>query len=77
MSNIDKYVQEERQRVKDKKPFNSCHEAYAIMLEEEHELWDEVKKRKEKRNIENMKKELAQIIVCAERFFYFLESNEN
>jgi hypothetical protein len=27
------------------KPFNSCHEGYAVILEETDELWNEVKKK--------------------------------
>lgn len=51
-------------------PFNSSHEGYAIMLEEMDELWDEIKKKKEKRDKENMKKEALQIAAMGLRFAY-------
>ena len=40
-------IQEEIVRAKTKYPknFNSSHEAYAVILEEIDELWDEIKKR--------------------------------
>lgn len=40
---------------------SSIHEAYAVLLEEVDEFWDEVKKKASKRNKKNMKKELVQI----------------
>jgi len=40
-------------------PFKSTHEAYAVILEEVDEFWDEVKKRDP--DLKNMKKELIQI----------------
>lgn len=40
-------------------PFKSTHEAYAVILEEMDEFWDEVKKRNP--DLKNMKKELIQI----------------
>lgn len=45
-------------------PFNSTHEAYAVLKEEFDEFWDEVKKKNPNR--ENMRKELVQIaaMVC-------------
>jgi len=39
--------------------FKSTHEAYAVILEELDEFWDEVKKNKP--DYKNMKKELIQI----------------
>lgn len=40
-------------------PFKSTHEAYAVILEEVDEFWDEVKKKNSDR--ENMRKELIHI----------------
>jgi NTP pyrophosphatase (non-canonical NTP hydrolase) len=40
-------------------PFKSTHEAYAVILEEIDEFWDEVKKKEP--DFKNMKKELIQI----------------
>ena len=44
-------------------PFKSLHEAYAVILEEVDEFWDEVKKKDGIRDKENIKSELIQI--CA------------
>ena len=48
-----------------KSKFNSPHEAYAVLLEEVDEFWDEVKKKPAKRNKQNMLKELSQIAAVA------------
>lgn len=48
------------------KPLNSAHEAYAVILEEVDELWDEVRKRGNRRDRESMRLELVQIgAMCA------------
>ncbi len=54
-------------------PMNSVHEAYAIILEELEEFWQEVRKRKNKRDIRNMRKELIQIAAMAIRTIYDLQ----
>jgi len=41
--------------------FNSAHEAYGVILEELDEFWDEVKKKRNLRNTDNMRKELVQV----------------
>lgn len=48
-------------------PYHSSHEAYAVILEELDEYWDEVKKKGENRNREAMCKELIQIATTAIR----------
>lgn len=48
-------------------PFNSLHEAYAVIIEEVDELWDEVKKKQRFRNSANVKTELRQIAAMALR----------
>ena len=42
-------------------PFNSAHEGYAILLEELDELWDEVKKKPNDRDNDNLRKEATQV----------------
>ncbi len=49
------------------KPMNSAHEAYAVILEELDEFWEEVKKKRELRDNTNMAKELIQIAAMAIR----------
>lgn len=41
-------------------PFNSHHEAFAVILEELDEYWDEVRLKAENRNPEHLQKELIQ-----------------
>ena len=48
-------------------PMHSLHEAYAVILEEVDELWDEVKKRAEQRSSEHVREELTQIAAMAVR----------
>ena len=48
-------------------PMNSAHEAYAVILEEVDELWDEVKKKQSQRNNAAMRSELIQIAAMAVR----------
>lgn len=45
--------------------YNSLHEAYAVILEEVDELWDEVRKQSSARSPEDIRKELVQIATCA------------
>jgi hypothetical protein len=47
--------------------FNSLHEAYAVILEEIDELWENVKMKQENRIPENIRKELIQIAAMAIR----------
>lgn len=49
-------------------PMRSAHEAYAILLEEVDELWDEIKKRPSARDVEAMRSEAIQIGAMALRF---------
>lgn len=47
--------------------FNNLHEAYAVILEEVDELWDETKKKPQVRDYENIKLELIQIAAMCMR----------
>jgi hypothetical protein len=49
-------------------PHNSAHEAYAVLLEEMDELWDEVKKSPKKRDKDAMLEESVQVAAMAVRF---------
>lgn len=48
-------------------PLNSAHEAYAVLLEELDEFWDEVRKRQATRDRAHMRAELVQIAAMAAR----------
>ncbi len=48
-------------------PINSLHEGYAIILEEVDELWEEARKRKEKRSSAQILSELVQIAAMCQR----------
>lgn len=50
------------------KKYNSAHEGYAVILEELDELWEEVKKKQENRDVDLMRKEVGQLAVTAIRF---------
>ena len=45
--------------------YNSHHEAYAVILEELDEYWEEVRKKTADRRPSDMKKELVQVAACA------------
>lgn len=53
--------------------FNSCHEGYAVILEELDELWDEVKKCKH--DAKNLKAEALQVAAMAIKFIISLEND--
>jgi hypothetical protein len=65
---VDDAVEELLQASKDHPSFRSEHEGYAIMLEEVDELWDEVKKRPSKRNVNRLRAEAKQVAATALRF---------
>lgn len=48
--------------------FASPHEGYAVLLEEVHELWDEVRKRPGVRSRADMRREATQVAAMAVRF---------
>lgn len=49
-------------------PFNSAHEAYAVLLEEVDELWEQVKVKQGKRDPRALLEELTQVAAMAARF---------
>ena len=59
---------EELQRAeREHRPYNSVHEAYAVILEELDEFWEFVRMKREKRDTRAMRRELLQIAVTAWR----------
>lgn len=62
---------------RDHKPYNSAHEAYAVILEELEEFWEEVRMKRNKRDKAHMLRELVQIATTAERAAYDLELLED
>jgi len=52
--------------------FNSHHEGYAVILEELDEVWDEIKKKSEIRDLEHMRREMIQVGAMVLRFLYDL-----
>jgi len=65
---IDRIIDEYNYASEVEKPFNSAHEAYAVILEELDELWDEIKLKRENRDRILMEDEAIQIAAMAMRF---------
>lgn len=61
-------AEEMKTAIKKHPPMVSVHEGYAIILEEMDELWEEIKKKPSKRNINCLKEEAIQIGAMAARF---------
>ena len=55
--------------------FNSCHEGFAVLLEEVDELWEEVKKKSSQRDPGKMKEESIQIAAMAVKFALFVNKD--
>lgn len=73
MAILEDVETEFRRRAAEKdEEFRSCHEGYGILLEEVDELWDEIKKKKTKRNSKLMREEAVQIVAIAMRFMHDL-----
>lgn len=49
-------------------PMASYHEGWAILREEDEELWDEIKLKPSERNVEDIRAEAKQIAAMAIRF---------
>ena len=58
----------ERALNKYKRPYASEHEFYAVLKEEVDELWDEIKKKEELRDMAAMRKEAIQCTAVLIRF---------
>jgi glutamyl-tRNA reductase len=57
---------QEMHRSRQKFPFfTNAHEAYAVILEEVEEFWEEVRKKQSERDIRAMREELVQIAAMA------------
>lgn len=54
-------------------PLHSEHEAYAVISEELDEFWEEVRKKRQVRSPEAMRKELIQVAAMAIRTIYDLK----
>jgi hypothetical protein len=48
-------------------PMGSIHEAYAVILEEIDEFWEQVKKKTKERDLKNVLEELVQISAMAQK----------
>jgi hypothetical protein len=61
-------VNEYKRAISIYKPFASYHEGYSIILEEEQELWDEIKKKPTERRKEKLRGEAIQLATMSLRF---------
>ena len=61
-------LEEYENAIKENPPFVSHHEGCSVIREEFEELWDEVKKKKGKRDKEKLTKEAKQVGAMAMRF---------
>ncbi len=64
---LDLITKEYEKAAAEKPPYNSPHEAYAILLEEVEEFWAEVKKKEELHDLDRMAEEVKQIGAVAMR----------
>lgn len=69
-ASADAAVEEAVSAAKKWGPFNSAHEAYAVLLEEVDELWDHVKTNQKRRDLDAMRKEAMQVAAMAIRFMH-------
>lgn len=56
--------------------FNSAHEGYAVLKEEVDELWEQVKVKQGKRDVNEMRQEAIQIAAMAVRFIFDICNDE-
>jgi len=57
--------------------FKSCHEGYAVILEELDELWDEVKRPPESRDLQRLRSEALNVAASAAKFALFVEKEKS
>lgn len=69
MYNFQDMVDGELERARSLHPnnFRNAHEAYAVILEEMDEFWQEVKKKQSLRDPERLREELVQIAAMCQR----------
>ena len=68
MKSFNELVKEELIKSRQKHgPVTSVHEGYAVILEELDEVWEEVKKKTENRDLDNLLKELVQVSTTAQK----------
>ena len=68
MKSFNELVKEELIKARQKHgPVTSVHEGYAVILEELDEVWEEVKKKTENRDLDNLLKELVQVSTTAQK----------
>jgi len=65
---IKQIIEEFYRAIKLHEPFNSVHEGIAVIEEEYDELWDEIKKKDSKRDIDALRKEASQVAAMGMRF---------
>jgi hypothetical protein len=58
--------------VKEHGDFRSLHEGYAVILEELEELWDEVKRPPERRDLQRLRSEALNVAASAAKFALFV-----
>lgn len=56
--------------------FTSAHEAYGVLLEEVEEVWDHVRKKPHKRNMEELEGELVQVAAMAVKFIWWARNQK-
>ena len=55
---------------------NTCHEGYAVILEELDELWDQIKVKQSKRDTSQIRDEAIRVAAMAVRFIHDLDGTK-
>jgi NTP pyrophosphatase (non-canonical NTP hydrolase) len=56
--------------------FRSAHEAYGVLIEEVEEVFDHVRKKPHKRNMEELEVELIQVAAMAVKFIWWCRNQK-